>query len=178
MCAPALAAIGPLVSAGASMAGAAMSAQGEKDAAEAKARQLEYNAKVARINAQTERLTGQRNRETEYLKFREHQGEVVAAAAASGVDPFFGSAMAIFSDNQAKHNMDQSTRYNETESKATAHINQAQDFEAQAAAERTAGDTRAKASILSGIGGAASSIGGAFKGLGGGGGGGALFING
>lgn len=157
-----------------------MSAQGQKDAAEARAKQLEYNAKVAEINAQDVTLKGQRNNETEFLKHRERQGEIVAAAAASGVDPFFGSAATIFSDSQFKHISDQNTRHNETMGKRTAYKNKARDLEAQAAAERTAGDTQAKATMLSGIAGGISSASGALKGLGGSsaGGGGALFLNG
>lgn len=171
MCAPALGLIGAV----ASIAGSAVGAAGQASQAEAQARTMEYNAKVARINARTERWTGQAERETAALKQEDLRGQTIAAAAKNNVDPFFGSAAAIFETNERNFLADQNARYVNAESKAVAHENQAKDLEHQAAAVRDSKKTLMASSILSGLGSGLGSLKGAS---GGGGGGGALFING
>lgn len=173
MCGPALAIVG----AAASLAGSMVAAKGQAQQADAQAAQLDYNAKVSRINARSERFAGQAEREAAVPKQDALRGELRAAAAKNNVDPFFGSAAAIFEQNEQNFVQDQNARYVNAEGKAVGHENKARDLEAQAAAVRDSKKTMQTASILSGIGGAVGSLKGAVGG-GGGGGGGALFING
>lgn len=171
MCAPILGAVGAV----ASIAGSVVSAQGQASQAEAQAQQMEYNAKVARINARSERLAGQAEREAAMPKQEALRGQGFAAAGKNNVDPFFGSAAAIFESNEQTYIADQNNRYVNAEGKAVGHENKARDLEAQAAATRDSKKTLQASSILSGLGGAV----GALKGVASnGGGGGALMING
>ena len=173
MCAPVLG----LVGAAASIGGSMMAAKGQAAEADAKANQMEYNAKVARINARTERLTGQAEREAALPKQEQLRGQSVAAAGKNNVDPFFGSALAIFEANEQNYISDQNARYVTAEGKAIAHENQARDMEGQAAAVRESKKAMQASSILSGLGGAVGGLKGMAGGGSGGGGGGALFLN-
>lgn len=162
MCAPA--ALG-IVGAVASLAGSAVAAKGQQQQAEAQANQLEYNAVVEKINARTRRQEGFVAQEDIGLKAARRMGEQVAAAGASGVDPYYGSAASvIFEEGAFAESVDKGKAYIEAESKATAHINKARDLEAQAKAVRQSGKTAATGTFLSGLGGAIGGLKGAFTG--------------
>lgn len=164
-----------MIGAVAGIAGSVVSAMGAAQQADAQAAQMEYNAKVARINARSSRFEGQAAREQAQPKQDAVRGQLTAAAGKNNVDPFFGSALSIFGDNEQKYLMDQENRYLQAESKAVGDENKARDLEAQAAAVRSSKGTLVASSILSGIGGAAGSLKGGFGGQSSGPG--ALFIN-
>jgi hypothetical protein len=146
-----------------SLAGAAASASGQKQAAEAEARQLEYNSQVARINARTERQKGVAEQEKIADKYERQEGQAIAAAGKSGVDPLFGSAaLVIFGEGGTNRESDVATSVVNAEAAATANINKAKDLEAQAAAKRQAGQIAAQGTFLSGLGGAVGGLGGAI----------------
>jgi len=174
MCGPALGLVGAV----ASMAGSVVAAKGQASQAEAQANQMEFNAKVARINARSERFAGQAEREAAMPKQEALRGQLFAAAGKNNVDPFFGSAAAIFEANEQNYITDQNARYVNAEGKAVGHENKARDLEAQAAATRDSKKTLMASSILSGLGGAVGSLKGVAGSGGGSGGGGALFLNG
>lgn len=150
MCLPAVAAV-------AGLAGSAVSAMGAKSQADAAANQAEYNAQVARINAQSERYKGGVEQERIGQRAFELREQGIAAAGASGVDPFFGSAaQVIFGEGGEKAAQDKNTAYINAEGAAVGHENKARDLEAQAKAQRKAGSIAAGGTFLSGIAGAAS----------------------
>lgn len=159
----------------AGLAGSVVSGMGAMSAANGEAQQMEYNAKVAKINARSDRQQGQAKIEQMQIKQKELIGEQTAAFGKNNVDPFFGSAMAIFADTSMKNNMDDNNTWLAAESSAVGNENKARDLEAQAANKRKAGKIAMASSILSGIGGAGKSLASAG---GGGGGGTALFLNG
>ena len=166
MCLPALGAVGAV----ASLAGSAVSAMGAKSQADAQANQLEYNSQVARINARTERQKGMVEQERIDMKYDKREGEALAAAGASGVDPGYGSAaLVIFGEGAFHKSLDKNQAYINAEGAAVGHENKARDLEAQAQATRKAGSYSAAGSFLSGVAGAVKGFGG-----GGGGSGGAL----
>lgn len=164
MCIPALAAVGAI----ASVAGSAVSAMGAKSQADAQANQAEYNAKVARINAQSERYKGGVEQERIHEKAEQLQGQGLAAAGGSGIDPYFGSAaLVIFGEGGEKAQLDKNTAYVNAEGAAVGHENRARDLETQAEGYRKAGKYAMTGSFLSGI---AGGIGAVSRGMSGGGG--------
>jgi len=161
MCAPALGAIGAI----ASLAGSAVGAMGQAQQADAQAEQMERNAVVAKINARTERQKGNFEQEKISDKYQKNMSEGMAAASASGIDPFFGSAaLTIFGEGAYNRAQDKNAAYISAESAAVGNENKARDLEAQAEATRKGGKMAAAGSFLSGVA-------GAVKGFGGGGGG-------
>lgn len=138
--------------------GAAVSAMGSMAQANAQANAAEYNAKVEKINARSRRQEGLQEAERIGDKFDDLQGQQQAAFGKAGVDPFFGSAMAIFTDTAQARSTDQSTNFINAESAAVGHENKAKQYEYEAKSQRMAGKI-----------GAASSFIGGLKGLGGGG---------
>lgn len=167
MCVPAIGAV-------AGIAGSVVSAMGAAQQADAQANQMEHNAKVARINARSSRFEGQAAREQAVPKQEAVRGQLISSAGKNNVDPFFGSALAIFGANEQAYIQDQNNRYLSAESKAVGDENKARDLEAQAKAVRSSKGTTMASSILSGLGSAAGSLKGS---VGGSSGGGALFIN-
>jgi len=164
MCLPALGVIGAV----ASLAGSAVSAMGASQQADAQANQMEYNATVAKINARSERQKGYVEQEKIIDKYERQMSTAQAAAGASGVDPYFGSAaLVIFGENAENRALDRNNAYVSAEGAAVAHENKARDLEAQAAATRKGGKMAAAGTFLSGIAGA---VGGLGKAGGGGGG--------
>jgi len=151
MCAPA-AALG--------LVGAAVSAAGQMQAANAQAANHEYNAKVEKINARSRRQEGLQESERIGEKYDKLQGQQTAGYSAAGVDPFFGSAMSVFTDTAEARNIDQSTNYTNAESKAVAHENKARQEEYEAKSQRKAGKLAAAGTLLGGLGGAAKGLGG------------------
>lgn len=161
MCVPALAAVGAV----ASLAGSAVGAMGQKQQADAQANQLEHNATVARINARSERQKGMADQERINEKYGRQQSEGVAAAAASGVDPGYGSAaLVIFGENAENRALDRNNAYISAEGAAVAHENKARDLSAQADSTRKGGKIAAAGSFLSGLGGAVGALGKGFSG--------------
>lgn len=159
MCLPALGLIG-----------AAVSAAGSIASASAQASAANYNSQVERINARQKRFEGAREQEQISDKYGKLEGEGIANAAHSGVDPGFGSAaLVIFGDNAKNKSLDMNTAYINAESAAVAHENKAKQYDAEAKAAKTAGMFGAAGSFLGGFGG---------KGGGGGGFGMPLLING
>jgi hypothetical protein len=144
-----------------SVAGSIVSGIGASQQAEAQAQQAEYNATVARINARSERQKGFTEQERIGAKYDARQGQAIAAAAASGVDPGYGSAaMVIFGEGAQNESMDRSTAYVNAEGAAIGNENKARDLEAQAANHRKAGQIAMASSFLNGIGGAAKAMSG------------------
>lgn len=149
--------------------GAAVSAAGSIASASAQSSAANYNAQVERINARQRRFEGAREQEQLSDKYNKLEGEGVASAAKSGVDPNFGSAaLVIFGENAFNKSMDMNTSYINAESAAVAHENKAKQHDAEAKAAKTAGIFGAASSFLGGLG----------KGGGGGGFGSPLLING
>ena len=161
MCLPALGAIGAV----ASLAGSAVSAMGASQQADAQANQLEYNSTVAKINARSERQKGHVEQEKIIDKGRRVESEGIAAAGASNIDPYFGSAaLSIFGENAENVAMDRNNAYVNAEGAAIANENKARDLEAQAQATRKGGKTAAFGTFLGGIGGAIGTLGKGFTG--------------
>lgn len=166
MCLPALGAIGAV----ASLAGSVVGAMGAKSQADAQANSMEYNATVAKINARTERQKGMVEQERLDMKYDKQRGEALAAAAGSGVDPYYGSAaLTIFGEGALHRSMDKNMAYINAEGQAVGLENKARDLETQAAAARKAGSYAAAGSFLSGVAGAVGGL-GKMGGFGGGGG--------
>ena len=165
MCLPALGAVGAI----ASVAGSAVSAMGAKSQADAQANQMEFNATVAKINARTERQKGMVQQEQINDKYERQISTGIAAAGASGVDPYFGSAaLVIFGENAENRAMDRNNAYVSAESAAVANENKARDLQAQADATRKGGKMAAAGTFLSGVAGAVGGLGkGGGFGLGG-----------
>lgn len=164
MCLPALAAVGAI----ASVAGSVVSGMGAKSQADAQANQAEYNAKVARINAQSERYKGGVEQERVQEKAEQLQGQGLAAAGGSGIDPYFGSAaLVIFGEGGEKAQLDKNTAYVNAEGAAIANENKARDLETQAQGYRQAGKYSMAGSFLSGLAGGVGALG---RGMSGGGG--------
>lgn len=165
MCAPmALAPLGAI----ASVAGAAVSAKGQQMQADAQANSMAYNAAVSRINARSERQKGFVEQENIGMKADKTRSEGIAAAGASGVDPYYGSAaMVIFGEGKFAETVDKNIAFTNAEGAAVGHDNKARDLDAQAAATRKAGKMAAAGTFLSGLSGAIGSLGK----MGGGGGG-------
>ena len=146
------------------LAGAAVSGIGAMQQSKAQAQQDEYNAKVAKINARQARMVSYAKQEDIGAKYEKQRGEGIALASKGGVDPAYGSAaLVIFGENAFAETTDKNRQYIEGESQAVAEENKAKALEASAANHRQAGKIAAASSFLSGLGGAA-------KGMGGGGG--------
>ena len=160
MCAPA-ALIGVL--------GSVVSAAGQKAQSDAAANNAEYSATVEKINARSRRFEGNAESERVAEKYNNLQGKQTAGYAKGGVDPFSGSALDIFQDTSEARGTDMSTNYSNAESKAVGHENKAKQYEYEAKSQRQAGKIGMASSFLSGLG-------GAVKGMGGGGFGSALKI--
>lgn len=156
MCAPALGAVGAL----AGVAGSAVSAMGQKQQAEAQANSMAHNASVARINARSERQKGYVEQEDIGAKADKARGEGIAAAGASGVDPYYGSAaLVIFGEGKYAETIDKDRAFVNAEGAAVNQENKARDLDAQAAATRKAGKMAAMGTFLGGLGGAIGSFG-------------------
>jgi hypothetical protein len=153
MCGPA-AAIG--------LIGSAVSAMGSMQQANAQAENAEYSAKVEKINARSRRWEGLAESERIAEKYNDLQGKQTAGYAKGGVDPFFGSALAIFTDTAEARGTDQATNYTNAESAAVGHENKAKQYEYEAKSQRQAGKIGAASSFLSGLGGAVKGGGGGF----------------
>lgn len=149
MCGPAL-----------GLVGAAVSAVGSMAAANAQAANHEYNARVEKINARSRRWEGLQESERISEKYEKLQGQQTAGLAKGGVDPFFGSALQIFTGTRFAEGTDQNTNYLNNESQAIAHENKAKQEEYQAKTTRQAGAINAASGFLSGLGKAAGSGGG------------------
>jgi hypothetical protein len=89
---------GPMIG----IAGAAVSAIGTMAQANAQANAAEYNAKVEKINARSRRQEGLQQSERISDKYDDLKGKQNAAYAKAGVDPFFGSALSIFTDTSER----------------------------------------------------------------------------
>jgi hypothetical protein len=146
MCAP-MAAIG--------LIGSVVSAAGSMAQANAAAAANEYSSTVEKINARSRRQEGLQESERIAEKYDDLKGKQRAGYAKSGIDPFYGSALAIFTDTEEARGTDQSTNYINAESKAVAHENKAKQYEYEAKAQRRAGAIGAASSFLSGLGGVA-----------------------
>lgn len=143
--------------------GAAVSAAGAMAQASSQASAANYNAQVERINARQKRFEGSREQEQISDKYNKLEGEGIANAAKSGVDPGYGSAaLVIFGDNAMNKSLDMNTSYVNAESQATAHENKAKQYDQEAKAAKQAGMFGAASSFISGLGGAAKSGGGGF----------------
>lgn len=143
------------------LVGAAVSAAGSIAQANAQSQAAQYNAQVERINARQKRFEGLREQEQISDKYGRIEGQGVAAAAKSGIDPGYGSAaLVIFGDNALNKSLDMNTAYVNAESQATAHENKAKQHDAEAKAAKQAGMFGAASSFLSGLGGAAKGGGG------------------
>lgn len=149
---------GPAIGMVAGLAGSAVSAMGTMSAANAQASQMEYNATVSKINARSNREEGYAKQEDIGLKADKLEGQSIAAAAGSGVDPFYGSAAhVIFGEGGQVEAQDKGRAYIAAESAAVGNENKARDLEAQAPATRKAGKFAAAGTFLSGLGSAISS---------------------
>jgi hypothetical protein len=143
------------------LVGAAVSAFGSMASAEGQASSAEYNAQVEKINARTQRQKGAVEQERISDKYDKQQGQSIAAAAKSGVDPGYGSAaLVIFGEGGANKSADMSMAYVNAEGQAVAHENKAKAYENDAKNQRQAGAIGAASSFLSGLGGAMKSGGG------------------
>lgn len=149
MCGPALGLIGAAVSAAGSIASAQSQAATHK-----------YNAQVEKINARQKRFEGHREQENLRRKYDRVEGESIANASKNGIDPGYGSAaLVIFGEGGLNKSLDTNAAYISAESEAVAHENRAKQEEAQAKAAKTEGMIGAASSFLSGLGGAAKSMG-------------------
>lgn len=164
MCLPAIGLV-------AGIAGSAISAIGAKQQADAQANMDAYNAQVAKINARSRRWEGMAEQEDIAEKYDRQQGQQIAAIAKGGIDPTFGSALAIFGETEEAKIGDQNNAYLKAESQAIGEENKAKAYEMSAANHKKAGKIAAAGSFLSGISGAVGQIGKM-------GGGGPLMING
>lgn len=151
------------------LVGAAVSAAGSMAQASSQAQTANYNAAVEKINARQKRFEGHREQEQIGRKYDRVEGEAIANAAKSGVDPNYGSAaLVIFGEGGANESLDRNAAYINAESEAVAHENKAKQYEAEAKSAKTAGMLGAASSFLSGAGSAVRS----------GGAGSSLMING
>ena len=143
------------------LAGSLVSAMGAMSSANGAAAQADYNATVAKINARSERQKGVAEQERIDQKYDVRQGQATANAAASGIDPGYGSAaLTIFGEGGKFRSMDESNAYTNAESAAVSQDNKARELQAQAAAQRQAGSYAGAGSFLSGLGGVARQVGG------------------
>ena len=140
--------------------GSVVSAAGSMSQANAAASNAEYSATVEKINARSRRWEGLAESEKIAGKYDRLQGQQTAGFAKGGVDPFFGSALAIFQDTAEARGTDQSTNYINAESAAVSHENKAKQYEYEAKSQRQAGKIGAASSILSGLSGIAKGGGG------------------
>lgn len=140
--------------------GAAVSAVGTVAQANAAANAADYNAKVEDINARSRRWEGLQESERISEKYGRLQGQQQAGFSAAGVDPFFGSAMSVFTETQAARGTDQDTNYIGAESRAIAHENKAEQYRFEGKSQRQAGMIGAASGLLSGLGKMAGSPGG------------------
>lgn len=152
MCAPILGAV-------VGLAGSAVSAIGAMQQANAQAQMDEYNAKVAKINARSRRYEGMKEQEQIGDKYDRLQGQQTAAIAKGGIDPMFGSALAIFGETEQERLQDQNTAYIKAESQATGEENKAKAYELSAQNHRKAGKIAAAGTFLSGLSGAIGKFG-------------------
>jgi hypothetical protein len=133
------------------IAGAAVGAMGTMMQANAQANAAEYNAKVEKINARSRRQEGLQQSERIADKYDDLKGKQQASYSKAGVDPFFGSALSIFTDTSTSENSDQDTNYINAESRATGHENKAKQYEYEAKTQRQAGMIGAASGMLSGL---------------------------
>ncbi len=140
--------------------GSAVSAMGAMSAANGEAEAAEYNAKVEKINARSRRWEGLSESEKIANKYDKLEGEQRVALAKSNVDPYYGSASAIFHDTAEARGADQSTNYLNSESEAIGHENKAKAYELEARNRRQAGKMQAASSLIGGLGSAVKGGGG------------------
>lgn len=147
------------------LVGAAVSAVGAIAAGNAQASQAEYNARVEKINARSRRQEGYKEQEDIGQKYERVMGEQRAGYGAAGVDPSFGSALAVFGETQEDRIGDQGRAYTNAEAAATSHENKAKQYEFEAKQARQAGAINAASSFLGGLGGAVKGMGSAGAGV-------------
>jgi hypothetical protein len=137
---------------GLQLAGTAASAVGTVAAAQASAQQNKFNAKVAKVNAETALQEGRSQAEMIRERYRKAQGQAMADAAASGIDPSTGSAALLINDEMGRNQyLDEMTAVWNKGTEATAHMNQAADLKAQAKATRKGGYMSAGSTLLTGL---------------------------
>lgn len=154
MCEGATIALG--VAAAASLAGGAIKAKAARDAGQAQGAILDENAVLAEQAAGDAVNRGALAAGRIRLEGGRLQAKQRAQYASSGVDVQAGSAVDVVADTSALSGLDAEIAQNNAMREAWGLRKQAGQFRKQAKLARDSGDSSAVASILGGIGGAAS----------------------
>ncbi len=125
-------------------------AEAQRAQADFTARQFEQNQKLADIEATDAIRRGDRNASLAGVQARQHIGAQRAAAAASGVDANFGSALDIQADTAEMGAMNQVTIKNNAWREAWGYKIQALNASSSAGFARMAGDNQSRNTLLTG----------------------------
>jgi hypothetical protein len=143
------------------VAGGVTSAMGSIMQGQQAAAQANYNAKVAQINAkqevdayQNERGNEVQERQNFWRQVGQVRGQQVAAMAANGIDPGFGSGARLQSDTTKIAYEDASTMYRNQQQKAKGFLIDATNYTDEAMADKAQG----KAAVTNSYFGAISSL--------------------
>lgn len=110
------------------------------------------NARIAQANADQERQEGIEEARLQRIKTAQMIGSQQAAMAANGIDASSGTALDIIDDTAAMGELDAlTTRYN-SETKAIAYENQANNFNNQANLNLISGQNAYKSGMLNAVG--------------------------
>lgn len=133
--------------------GSIVSAAGAAASASAQASQASYNAEVERINARTRMQQGVAEAEKVGRDYRRLQGQQIAAAGKSGLDPGSGSLALVVNQETPKNEfLDTMNTLWSATSEANARQNRAKDFDAQAKAYRQSAGISFASGIAGGLG--------------------------
>lgn len=137
--------------------GAAVSAVGTMASAQAQANNAKYNAAVERVNERARYREGLHESVNIGDKYDRVEGTQQAGTAAGGMDPFYGSAMDIFTETKEERGRAQTTNATNYTSKAISHENKAAQYDMQAKDYMRSGAIGAMATFLGGLRGAVGS---------------------
>jgi len=158
MCLAAVGIIGGIVSAIGSIAGAAVAAAGARQEANARAQEAQYAAKVDRNNATAEAYKYAEASQDTAIKGKYALARQRAAFASAGVQVDTGTPVTVFGLSSGRIEGDIATEQYAGKTAAIKWTDQAKLDELRAANELKAGDIKARAAIISGVTGAASSL--------------------
>lgn len=134
------------VAAALAVAGAVTSAVGQISAGQSAKAQADYNASVAKANAQQEvdayqTYRGQevQERENFWRQAGQVKGQQVAAMAANGIDPGFGSGARLQTDTINLANEDATNLYRNQDQKAKGYLIDASNYTSEAIAAKMQG---------------------------------------
>ena len=150
------------VSAGASLIGTAVSATGQVQAGQQQQQAYDYNAQVQRQNATIATQEAQGQAKIDKTQTERNLGAIAAAYGGAGIDPTQGSPLMVMADQAATGELNRQLDLYRGSVQATSSTNQANLLTYQGAAARTAGNTAAAGTILSGVARVAPSVGTLF----------------